>query len=322
MEIYFAKNGRKEGPFAIDEVRRHLGQGLCSPDDLVWHAGLTEWTPISAIGELKMPGTLPPHRGPGRRMPPPREYVGKKEEPSLLAAFFFKMGEKGSASDRPFSEADYQAFVGPRSEYYLSHWSRISFAINWTAFFFSLLWLVYRKMYRISLIFTGLLMAFGIFESLCPLPEAWMGPLRMVVALSVGLAGNELYKRHVHRALALIKAQKLSPELEAYEMRRQGGTNLAASVGLLLILASIAIWAAFYAAPGNTALQAQVARSIQQKLDAIPTTSPIRVERVELTVHVGNAYEGSLYSISNGKERKSHLKVTTDGGKLQWRISN
>jgi hypothetical protein len=47
---YIDVNGKSEGPFSIDDLRRDL---RITPDTLVWKEGFPSWKPIRKVPELK-----------------------------------------------------------------------------------------------------------------------------------------------------------------------------------------------------------------------------------------------------------------------------
>lgn len=48
-EIFIARNGRKFGPYSIDDVRKYLAEGSLTPGDLEWHEGAPGWEPLSKL---------------------------------------------------------------------------------------------------------------------------------------------------------------------------------------------------------------------------------------------------------------------------------
>lgn len=49
MQIYLVKNGAQTGPFTMEEVQKMVFTGQASPTDYGWHAGLSDWAPLSSI---------------------------------------------------------------------------------------------------------------------------------------------------------------------------------------------------------------------------------------------------------------------------------
>jgi hypothetical protein len=52
MEIFIARDGQREGPFPLDEVRRRLAAGVIQHSDLAWADGMADWTPVGNLPGL------------------------------------------------------------------------------------------------------------------------------------------------------------------------------------------------------------------------------------------------------------------------------
>jgi len=62
------KNGQQTGPFTIEQIRAAIASGSVKPDNLAWHDGLPNWTPLSSISEIQ--GAAPPPVPIPASMPP------------------------------------------------------------------------------------------------------------------------------------------------------------------------------------------------------------------------------------------------------------
>ncbi|MBI4028039.1 MAG: DUF4339 domain-containing protein [Verrucomicrobia bacterium] len=66
MNIYVSKNGEVFGPFTDEQVRQSLHAGMFSANDLCWHEGRANWTPLGELagvlpaGMPPLPTTMPP----------------------------------------------------------------------------------------------------------------------------------------------------------------------------------------------------------------------------------------------------------------------
>lgn len=61
MQIYVGRDGQREGPFSVEEVRTRLAQGQVKTTDLAWYEGAPGWMPVAQVPALSMP---PPLAGP------------------------------------------------------------------------------------------------------------------------------------------------------------------------------------------------------------------------------------------------------------------
>lgn len=136
-------------------------------------------------------------------------------------------------------------FIGSNSDYYLKQWQTTdiggrAYTWNWAAFFFSILWCSYRKMYGVATFFSFLLMI------LLSLQYIFAPMLVYRIVMLVGLAaviayfGNSMYRSHVEQSLQEIAI--FNPDKTQYEglLRSLGGVDLRAAllnlVGLLVAL--------------------------------------------------------------------------------------
>ena len=58
MEWFYALNGKQEGPVSEVELTQLLRNGVITTATLVWHAGMADWKPYSAV--IGMPPVPPP----------------------------------------------------------------------------------------------------------------------------------------------------------------------------------------------------------------------------------------------------------------------
>ena len=173
-------------------------------------------------------------------------------------------GDSGSPSPSPVLEAlpatpveptpegfeaqQLRAFVGQKADYYLKQWAGLRRGtgqgpgFNWAAFFLSGLWLPYRKMYGITAIFYGGLLALTIVEEVlfvgilgrAEVPSG-MNFVGLAVSLICGAYGNRWYLAHARKTIAEARGRGLDPYAVSAFAADRGGTSLGASVGLFLL---------------------------------------------------------------------------------------
>lgn len=163
-----------------------------------------------------------------------------------------------SPSSTGLEEDDLAAFVGPRADTYLKKWQpalrgygRAGF--NWAAFLFTGLWLPYRKLYRITLVFYGLTFAVGILSELffVELMQRGESPpeldrlISFAITMAVGMLANGWYLAHARRQIAQVDALGLVGEQRHLELTRRGGTNplalLVCLVATILIIGALTV---------------------------------------------------------------------------------
>jgi uncharacterized protein DUF4339 len=62
MNIFIFKDGRREGPYSLEEVRRLRADGKVMNSDYAWQEGLADWVPLASIPGIASPITplVPP----------------------------------------------------------------------------------------------------------------------------------------------------------------------------------------------------------------------------------------------------------------------
>jgi len=54
MNWYYAKNGSQQGPLPIEDIKGRIARGEIAPTDLAWCEGMSDWTPVGEIPQLKV----------------------------------------------------------------------------------------------------------------------------------------------------------------------------------------------------------------------------------------------------------------------------
>ncbi|MDR1604137.1 MAG: DUF2628 domain-containing protein [Gracilibacteraceae bacterium] len=143
--------------------------------------------------------------------------------------------EKESDDQSADWEADMEAFIAKRQSYYMDKFEymgwRNKLTWNWPAFFLGTVWLIYRKMYKYTLIFTAISYILGRF-----LPANFAGGM-FILPVVLGLSANYLYMLHVQAKLRAARATGDRQEKALY-IKNHGGVNLWGALilfGLLLV---------------------------------------------------------------------------------------
>ena len=128
-------------------------------------------------------------------------------------------------------KSDLQKFVLKNSEYYMSKFEEIKItgnkiSWNWSAFFLTGYWMLYRKMYIETLIMvlaTMLLGSIPVIGVLVPIG----------VYIGLGMYGNTLYLNHVNKKM--LEISRFDSSMKDSLIVKKGGTNLALPLILLII---------------------------------------------------------------------------------------
>jgi len=149
------------------------------------------------------------------------------------------------------------AFVGPRYEsFYADKFAKFerggSASWNWPAFFLTAFWLLYRKMWAYGLSYWFLLpivlatlatvVAFTVSDpvnSLIAFNIIYYGIYSVLSLIIVPMYANRLYYRHAQKKMARVALRFPSPDQQALELARAGGTSNVVLIILPLILVAL-----------------------------------------------------------------------------------
>ncbi len=146
--------------------------------------------------------------------------------PYAATEFLSVPSARPTHEERSLQTGDLRAFVGKREEYYLTAWApalkgygQVT-SFNWCAFFFTVMWMAYRKMYFFAFLYTGVGVLVSIIqEVVCSvyfgLPESPRFVDRiatLVFSLICGSFGNRWYLRHAQQQIAKIQSIGLAHE--------------------------------------------------------------------------------------------------------------
>lgn len=135
-------------------------------------------------------------------------------------------------------EQEYEAFIGSKYQsYYKAKFESLESSkpkggFNIAAFFFGALWLFYRKMYAYGFLYLGFVLVSTIITTMLNASEAVDRGISIGLAVMMGFSGNAIYKSFIDKKL---KTSNMSLD----EIQKQGGTNIIASIILLLVAVSL-----------------------------------------------------------------------------------
>jgi hypothetical protein len=141
------------------------------------------------------------------------------------------------AKDFDLTRDEVRSFVGDRNSYYWGVWRRaktrddLMMGFNGAAFFFNLVWLLYRRMYREFWIGVGALVVATVgLAALGMATDRNVSGLETVcnvaIAATMGLFGNGLYLRHARRIIGAARAEQADPERRLQLLASRGGTSI------------------------------------------------------------------------------------------------
>ena len=133
------------------------------------------------------------------------------------------------------------AFVGAdKRDYYLKKWKKSGQTWNWAAFFLSIFWLGYRKMYMYLFIILGLYLLFDLFVVFSGVNVGEDNTITITVAVICGFLGNYLYLQHANKEIQKVTEQQLGREEDVQaELQRRGGTS---GLGVLIAFGGLVVY--------------------------------------------------------------------------------
>jgi len=142
--------------------------------------------------------------------------------------------------DSLINQAEAEAFIGKKSDYYLEKWGNPTQAShNWAAYLGGIGWLLYRKMYIEALVLLALWTLLDVL--LWPLPffDTIDRAVTMGIWILVGTYGNTLYHRKFLRVTR--KGDHLEGEERLRFLNKKGGTSILAAVVLTPVFVFLSI---------------------------------------------------------------------------------
>ena len=154
--------------------------------------------------------------------------------------------------DEDFETQELRAVIGSKADYYLRKWTTLlegrggNGGFNWAAFFFCGIWFSYRKMYKFTCIFFGIIIMASIAEELLfvgvlglETPTGLDDVISLVVAIVCGRSGNRWYLSHVRKVIADVRAEGLGDDAQLELLSQRGGTSLATSFGFFVLFCAV-----------------------------------------------------------------------------------
>ncbi|WP_338781628.1 DUF2628 domain-containing protein [Metabacillus sp. FJAT-52054] len=141
-----------------------------------------------------------------------------------------------------------RVFAGPNSEYYLSSWKK-QYSMNWAAFFLTIFWMGYRKLFAPMVISAGSFILAGL--AIAASGMAWLAIIAVPLCmLMIGFFANRIYLSHAKETMDRVLSSQGSWEEKRQLLLSKGGTNwtgvlIAAGIIIAYLLISILIFSIF-----------------------------------------------------------------------------
>ncbi|MCF3531105.1 MULTISPECIES: DUF2628 domain-containing protein [Stenotrophomonas] len=240
---WYANSKQSEGPVDLAGLRRLQQDGTVTARTLLWRVGMASWRPLAELDPSLAQMALNP--SPVEPVPAVTVSDTRTADPSDP---YRAPAASPVAATVPELEGDialYAAVVGGNFPIYRQRW-RLDQGIaegngtwHWPAFLIGVIWMVYRRMYRLAAIWAGMLVFFSIAEALLGVPEGVSMVITLAINVTAAVYANRWYLAHCQREIA--RARALAGDDEARlrsELARRGDTNaLAAAVVAIAVVA-------------------------------------------------------------------------------------
>ncbi|QKW58791.1 DUF2628 domain-containing protein [Stenotrophomonas sp. NA06056] len=219
---YYARNGKSEGPVDLAGLQKLQQDGVIAGHTLLWCEGMAGWQPLQALQSTARAAPAADDIADGSAAP-------RADEAAVAAAASQDPYRAPTASGTPDviplgagltgQMGLYAAVVGGNFPIYRKRWRLDQGTANatgtwhWPGFLFGVIWMMYRKMYRMAAIWVGVLAASSVVEAFVDVPEALSLVINLGLSATVGVLANSWYLQHCQREIA--RAQSLNRDNEA-----------------------------------------------------------------------------------------------------------
>ncbi len=150
--------------------------------------------------------------------------------------------------EEEYTEDYLHAYFGPDADYYLDRLTLLQkgkkLTFNLGAFFFGLLWMLYRKLYLPTLVYLGIVLLQGLALAYVAKQYAISKEtisyvdrgLMVIWSVIAGFIGNYLYLRQAQAKVAAVEKMPLGPQEKADRLAQIGGITYVPHIFLLVFL--------------------------------------------------------------------------------------
>ena len=233
---FYANSSQREGPVDLAGLRQLQAEGRVGAATLLWCEGMPSWRLLAELdASTQTAHVAAPSVVVDRGIDDP--YRAPDTASALLA---------GSAQDSQPLQGEmalYAAVVGRNFALYRRRWRldqgvpRASGTWHWPAFLFGLPWMMYRRMYRVAMLWIAVLVVSSVAEALLDVPQAFSSISSLALGVTAGVFANHWYLRHCQRQIAQARALKGNdPVALQQELARRGDVSW---LGLVLSLVAV-----------------------------------------------------------------------------------
>lgn len=245
---YYARNGKSEGPVDLAGLQRLQQDGVITGHTLLWCEGMADWQPLQSTAT---PASGADGVADGPAAPPASEAAvaaASSHDPYRAPAAAATPDVIPLGAGLPGPLGLYAAIVGGNFPIYRKRWRLDQGTANavgtwhWPGFLFGVIWMMYRKMYRMAAIWVGVLVASSVIEAFLEVPDALSLVINLGLSVAVGVFANSWYLQHCQREIA--RAQSLNREDEAAvrsTLAARGDTSVIGAVIAIAVSVTLGI---------------------------------------------------------------------------------
>lgn len=217
----------RQGPVATPELKQLVAQGGLEQSALVWREGMGQWQPVQDFAqELALPAAN----------------AASNDGINPYAAPTAAVAEPVVEVDDQLR--DYADFVGNNFDSYRLKWRldekqpSAKDTWHWPAFFFGIMWMLYRKMYALAAMWACGSTALAATLALLDMPDMAGLGINIGIAAAAGSLGNTFYLKHAQKQIQQAKSgHRGGVHALRAELHLRGGTSgFAVVVGLVVMV--------------------------------------------------------------------------------------
>ncbi|TFZ42023.1 DUF2628 domain-containing protein [Stenotrophomonas maltophilia] len=243
---WYANGRQSSGPVDLAGLRRLQQEGAVTARTLLWCEGMPSWRPLAELDEV-----------PARMEAAPAQSI---EALASVEASAPRVGDPSDPYRAPETTPDmtpslglegemalYASVVGGNFPIYRQRWRLDQGSAtgtgtwHWPAFLIGLVWMMYRKMYRLAALWAGLLLLVSVIETLLEVPEGLSLVITFALSITTGMFGNSWYLTHCQRQIAQARAVTGGDEARlCSELAARGGTSVIATLAAIIVVMVLA----------------------------------------------------------------------------------
>ncbi|MCF3538111.1 DUF4339 domain-containing protein [Stenotrophomonas maltophilia] len=244
---WYANGRQSSGPVDLAGLRQLQQEGTVTARTLLWCEGMPSWRPLAELEQASTPVEVAPaldiDAAPAVEGIAPD--VGDPSDPYRAPA---AAPDSAAAAGLEGEMALYASVVGGNFPIYRQRW-RLDQGVatgsgtwHWPAFLLGLIWMMYRRMYRLAAMWAGLLLLISVVETWLDVPDGLSLVITFALSITTGIFGNSWYLAHCQRLIAQARAVTGDDDARLRsELTARGGTSVVATLIAIVIAVALSI---------------------------------------------------------------------------------